>query len=330
MKNILNTKTDGTPALLTNVDDSGNYLIVNGTLIDASQWIGDGTYSFTVGTHTYSISKAPDNDGNYQLLKVSDYTYQFVKIVSKSIREEIEDIETALSALESDAVTKSAGGQITGGGLSFTSEGMPQQTTGSGVAMTMDTFANGGQLKWQNWDNVTVGKAKDSDKLGGAEADTDDTNSTIAKRTSSGYIYAKYFNASNGNQATMTTSSSALYANSDGFLRKCTMANFRKALHIDGYQTGIILKAGTKVLSVSTAAKSIAIFTDAQINTLLGVTGSSNANTVVFAVNGDYVAKSYYYTSPVYEKGTWYVRNHHDTNFITGPYRVNYLVIRFA
>lgn len=330
MKNILNTKTDGTPALLSNVDESGNSLFINGTEISSSSWIGEGTYTFTVGSHTYTISKAPDNDGNYQLLKVSDYTYHFVKIVSKTIREEIEDIETALSALESDAVTKSAGGQITGGGLSFTSDGMPQQTTGSGVAMTMDLFVNGGQLKWQSWDNVTVGKAKDSNKLGGAEADDTATNSTIAKRTSSGYIYAKYFNSSNSNQATMTTSSSALYANSDGFIRKCTMANFRKALHIDGYQTGITFKAGTKTFSVSTASKSIAIFTNAQINTLLGVTGSSNVNTVVFAVNGDYAAKYYYYTSPVYENGTWYVRNHTDTNFATGTYRVNYLVIRFA
>lgn len=100
MKNILNTKTDGTPALLSNVDESGNSLIVNGTEISSSSWIGEGTYTFTVGSHTYTISKAPDNEGNYQLLKVSDYTYQFVKIVSKSIREEIEDIETALSALD--------------------------------------------------------------------------------------------------------------------------------------------------------------------------------------------------------------------------------------
>jgi hypothetical protein len=228
MKNILNTKTDGTPALLSNVDESGNSLFVNGTEISSSSWVGEGTYTFTAGSHTYTISKAPDNDGNYQLLKVSDYTYQFVKIVSKSIREELDDIKTALSSLESDAVTKSAGGQITGGGLSFTSGGMPQQTTGSGVAMTMDTFANGGQLKWQNWDDVTVGKAKDSNKLGGAGADDAATNSTIAKRTSSGYIYATYLNSSNGNQATMTTSSSALYANSDGFLRKCTPTNFLK------------------------------------------------------------------------------------------------------
>lgn len=226
MKNILNTKTDGTPALLSNVDEAGNSLYVNGTEISSSSWVGEGTYTFTVGSHTYTISKAPDNDGNYQLLKVSDYTYHFVKIVSKTVREELDDIETALSALESDAVTKSAGGQITGGGLSFTSGGMPQQDdTNSNVAVTMDSFSSGGKLKWKSWNDVSVGN---SNKLGGAEADTDATNSTIVKRNSSGYIYAKYFNASNGNQATMTTSSSALYANSDGFLRKCTPTNFLK------------------------------------------------------------------------------------------------------
>jgi microcystin-dependent protein len=83
MKNILNTKTDGTPALLSNVNESGNSLYVNGTEISSSSWIGEGTYTFTVGSHTYTISKAPDNVGNYQLLKVSDYTYQFVKENSK-------------------------------------------------------------------------------------------------------------------------------------------------------------------------------------------------------------------------------------------------------
>jgi hypothetical protein len=83
MKNILNTKTDGTPALLSNVNESGNSLFVNGTEISSSSWIGEGTYTFTVGTHTYTISKVPDNVGNYQLLKVSDYTYQFVKGDSK-------------------------------------------------------------------------------------------------------------------------------------------------------------------------------------------------------------------------------------------------------
>lgn len=100
MKNILNTKTDGTPALLSNVDEAGNSLFINGTEISSSSWIGEGTYTFTVGSHTYTISKAPDNDGNYQLLKVSDYTYHFVKIVSKTIREEIEDIENQILALD--------------------------------------------------------------------------------------------------------------------------------------------------------------------------------------------------------------------------------------
>ena len=101
MKNILNTKTDGTPALLSNVDESGNSLYVNGTEISSSLWIGEGTYTFTVGSHTYTISKAPDNDGNYQLLKVSDYTYHFAKIVSKSI----DDLAEEVASLQTDVGT---------------------------------------------------------------------------------------------------------------------------------------------------------------------------------------------------------------------------------
>lgn len=117
MKNILNTKTDGTPALLSNVDEAGNSLFINGTEISSSSWVGEGTYTFTVGSHTYTISKAPDNDGNYQLLKVSDYTYHFVKIVSKSIddlAEQVASLTTTVGGLSGDVSSL----QTTVGGLS--------------------------------------------------------------------------------------------------------------------------------------------------------------------------------------------------------------------
>jgi hypothetical protein len=44
---------------------------------------------------------------------VSDYTYQFVKIVSKSIREELDDLQTDVSNLQNDKVSKS-GDTMTG------------------------------------------------------------------------------------------------------------------------------------------------------------------------------------------------------------------------
>jgi len=55
------------------------------------------------------------------------------------------------------------------------------------------------------------------------------TNSTLVKRTSSGYIFATYLNQSSGAE-TPTTSSYIIYANSDGYLRKSSLANIKTIL----------------------------------------------------------------------------------------------------
>lgn len=68
-----------------------------------------------------------------------------------------------------------------------------------------------------------------ADLLDGLHSDSAATVSTIAARTSNGYIYAVYFNSSNSAEA--TTASSYFYeTGSDGFLRKKTLANVKTEL----------------------------------------------------------------------------------------------------
>lgn len=71
--------------------------------------------------------------------------------------------------------------------------------------------------------------ATDSAKLNGYASDTGATNNTIARRQANGYLYATYFNQSSGAE-TATTSSCFMYANSDGFLRKTSVATVKSVL----------------------------------------------------------------------------------------------------
>ena len=60
------------------------------------------------------------------------------------------------------------------------------------------------------------------------------TASTLLKRTANGYAFATYFNQSSGAE-TMTASSYIMYANSDGYLRKGTLASAKGALGVPTY-----------------------------------------------------------------------------------------------
>lgn len=73
------------------------------------------------------------------------------------------------------------------------------------------------------------GCAADSVKLNGYSSDTAATNNTIARRQANGYLYATYFNQSSEAE-TATTSSCFMYANSDGFLRKTSVATVKTVL----------------------------------------------------------------------------------------------------
>lgn len=83
MKNVLIIDNNGILQMLSSTDDGSNSFYLNGSEIPASQWVGAGNYIYTSGGHTYTIAKAADSAGNYQLIKDSDYLYHFSKIITQ-------------------------------------------------------------------------------------------------------------------------------------------------------------------------------------------------------------------------------------------------------
>ena len=103
MKNVLMISTAGED-LLSNIEASGNSLVINGTEIPSSQWIGTGTYTTTVNGHQISITKASDNSYNLMLEKTADYTYAFTVLDTEtefnvSDQEKLDGIGTIAGAI---------------------------------------------------------------------------------------------------------------------------------------------------------------------------------------------------------------------------------------
>ena len=76
--------------LVSSTHDTTNTLFINDDEINTNLWVGDGNYTDTVEGHAITIKKAPDLTGNYQLIKVSDYSYEFARV--KSEREQLIDL----------------------------------------------------------------------------------------------------------------------------------------------------------------------------------------------------------------------------------------------
>ena len=83
---------------------------------------------------------------------------------------------------------------------------------------------------------------------------------------------------------------------------------------------------GTKVVT-PTGGSSVSVFTDAQINRLLGVTGSSAGNTAVFVSNGDGAANSSHVDGCTHVNGEWRATLDRGSS---SAIRINYLIMRFA
>lgn len=83
MKNTLIINDNGVLQMASSIDDGTNALIVNGTTIPTSDWIGTGDYTFTINSVTYTIAKAPNSTGNYQLIKDDDTEFHFARAYSK-------------------------------------------------------------------------------------------------------------------------------------------------------------------------------------------------------------------------------------------------------
>ena len=73
--------------MASSTDDGTNSLFVNDREIPTSYWVGSGDYAFNVGGVTYTITMAPDLNGNYQLIKDDDTEFHFAR--AYSVQEEL-------------------------------------------------------------------------------------------------------------------------------------------------------------------------------------------------------------------------------------------------
>ena len=85
------------------------------------------------------------------------------------------------------------------------------------------------------------------------------------------------------------------------------------------------MSAGTRVAKAGKTGTSRQIFSNSEINSLLGVTDSSNSNTAVFVSNGDGAATSVHFEGVTYLNDAWNAV--FNANVGSGPIRVNYLIV---
>ena len=93
----------------------------------------------------------------------------------------------------------------------------------------------------------------------------------------------------------------------------------------------IRIAAGTKVITLPAAQKYVQIFTNAELNTALGISsGAGQGSTVVYGMNGDYGAQGKYLSGAVYQNGNWFLQTNDGTNLNKGAIRINYIIVKFA
>ena len=85
------------------------------------------------------------------------------------------------------------------------------------------------------------------------------------------------------------------------------------------------MSAGTRVVKAGKTGTSRQIFSNSEINSLLGVTDSSNSNTAVFVSNGDGAATSVHFEGVTYLNDAWNAV--FNANVGSGPIRVNYFIV---
>lgn len=84
------------------------------------------------------------------------------------------------------------------------------------------------------------------------------------------------------------------------------------------------MTAGTKVLTAGNTGTSRQLFSNSEINSLLGVSNSSNRNTAVMVSNGDGAATGVHVEGCTYQNGAWHAV--FNTNIGSVPIRINYII----
>ena len=83
MRNVMVINASGGMELLSCTNTGTNELVINGATVSTSDWVGTGSYTFTIGGITYTIGKASDSSGNWQLIQDSAYALHFEKLRGK-------------------------------------------------------------------------------------------------------------------------------------------------------------------------------------------------------------------------------------------------------
>lgn len=229
--------------------------------------------------------------------------------------------------------------QLTGKSIGITSTNFT--VTPAGAVTCKDLALTGGEINLGNGVfKVTNAGAltATSGTVAGWNIDSTGLSKTVGNHTAR--IYPSQIQVTNGEYLTTITSSSIITEDVETRIFHCghivTEQPYVTDLNIDsdgnmntrGTVTaskvnGCKFKAGSKVVS-TTGNTSTAIFTNTELNTLLGVTNSTNTNTVVLASNGDGGAQSAHAEGCTYKNNTWYVT--HDRAATAGNMRLNYLV----
>ena len=84
------------------------------------------------------------------------------------------------------------------------------------------------------------------------------------------------------------------------------------------------MTAGTKVLTAGKTGTSRQLFSNSEINSLLGVSNSSNGNTAVMVSNGDGAAASVHVEGCTYQNRAWHAV--FNTNIGSVPIRINFII----
>ena len=84
---------------------------------------------------------------------------------------------------------------------------------------------------------------------------------------------------------------------------------------------------GSKVVTAK-ASTSVQVLSNSEINNALGVTNSSNENTVVLMTNGDGLAQKVHVEGSTYLDGAWHAT--FNQNASSGSIRINYVIFYFG
>lgn len=74
--------------------------------------------------------------------------------------------------------------------------------------------------------------------------------------------------------------------------------------------------------------ETVQVLSNSEINNALGVTNSSNANTVVLMTNGDGLAQKVHVEGSTYLDGAWHAT--FNQNASSGSIRINYVIFYFG